>query len=140
MHYHYHKLLIILCFNLLIFNLFYIIFAASSGNNLPPVPSCETIGIFLQFFLLASFFLMSSMSILRYLMLIKVFTNIRHFNLISVLSSYGISALIVLITIVVYPGPIKYVSKEKQMLVFKLILLFLINYNVSLFKVLAQYG
>ena len=103
--------------NLLIFNIFYISFAASGpplSDNIPPLASCETIGIFLHFFLLVTFFLMSSMSVLRYLMLIKVFSNYPWFNLISVIISYGLSALIVMITIVTPPGPQKYVSiKEK---------------------------
>ena len=115
MHYHYHKLLIMLCITLVIFNAFYIAFASLSGKSFPNLPTCETIGILLHFFLLASFFLMSSMSLLRYLMMLEVFTNIRRFNLIAVLTSYGLSALIVVITIVVPPGPSKYVSTSKEM-------------------------
>lgn len=118
MHYHYHKLLIMLCLNLLIFNIFYIAFAASGpplATSIPPLASCETIGIFLHFFLLVTFFLMSSMSVLRYLMLVKVFSNYPRFNLISILIAYGLSAFIVLITIVVPPGAQKYVSTAKNL-------------------------
>lgn len=115
MHYHFHKLLITLCFNLLVFNVVYVVFAAESGEYFPNLPSCETIGIFLHFFLLVSFFLMTAMSILRYFLMIDVFSNIRHFNLISILTSYGLSAIIVVITIVVQPGVSKYVSTSKQM-------------------------
>ena len=118
MHYHYHKLLIVLCFNLLIFNIFYISFAASGpplSTVFPTLASCETIGIFLHFFLLVTFFLMSSMSLLRYLMLVKVFSNYPRFNLISILIAYGLSALIVLITIITPPGPEKYVSAQKKL-------------------------
>jgi hypothetical protein len=118
MHYHYHKLLIMLCLNLLIFNIFYIPFA-SSGPPLSasylPLASCETIGIFLHFFLLVTFFLMSSMSVLRYLMLIKVFSNYPRFNLISILISYGLSAVIVIVTIVTPPGPQKYASSANHL-------------------------
>ena len=69
MHYHYDKLLITLTFNLLIFNIFYIIFTAQSDSNFPNVTNttnfssiidlitinkinwCESVGILLHFFL-----------------------------------------------------------------------------------------
>jgi hypothetical protein len=99
--------------NLILFNVFYIVFATSSSSKLLIV-ECEAIGIILHFFLLTSFFLMSSMTILRYLLTIEVFQEFRHFNKISILISYGLSAIIIAITASVTNGPIKYVKMEKN--------------------------
>ena len=133
MHYHYDKLLITLTFNLLIFNIFYIIFTAQSDSNFPNVTNttnfssiidpitrnkinwCESVGILLHFFLLSSFFLMSSMVILRYMMLIKPYNNIRRFNLVVISSSYVISIIIILATVLTSKGPIKYLNIESKM-------------------------
>ena len=115
MHYHYHKLLIIICVNLLIFNFFYVLFVALSGSKFPSVAICETIGILLHFFLISSFFLMSVMSVLRYMMMREVFSNLKHFNLISISIGYALSTLIIIITVSTPPGPIKYISKNKKM-------------------------
>ena len=126
MHYHYHKLLIVLCLNLLLFNVFYIIFTASSDTNFPNRTNgtnfnanqlnwCESVGILLHFFLISSFFLMSAMSILRYLLLVDVFKNIRHFNLIFISASYAFTAIIIFSTVFSPPGPIKYVNIERKM-------------------------
>jgi hypothetical protein len=115
MHYHYHKLLVIICVNLLIFNFFYILFVSLSGTKFPSVAVCETIGILLHFSLISSFFLMSVMSVLRYMMIREVFSNIKHFNIISISIAYVLSMLIVIITVVTPPGPIKYVSQSKKM-------------------------
>ena len=132
MHYHYDKLLITLTLNLFIFNIFYIIFTASSDSNFPNITSstnltsldfmmknkinwCESIGILLHFFLISSFFLMSAMSILRYYMLIQPFKNIRRFNFISISMSYVISGIIVIVTIFSSTGPIKYLSFNSKM-------------------------
>ena len=88
MYYHYPKLMITLCINLMMFNLFFIIFATVNSITIGK-QTCEAIGILLHFFLLSSFFLMSVMALLRYLLIIKVFTEIRHYNLITILSSYS---------------------------------------------------
>jgi hypothetical protein len=115
MHYHYNKLLLMLSLNLLLFNVFYIIFASLSGKNMPKLPACESIGILLHFFLLSSFFLMSSMSLLRYLMIVQVFTDIRRFNLISILLTYSLSLIIIIISTFLPPGPQKYVAIKSRM-------------------------
>lgn len=115
MHYHYNELLLVLSINLFLFNFFYIIFASLSGTRMPPLYACESIGILLHFLLLSSFFLMSSMSLLRYMMMVKVFTDIRRFNLISILIAYSVSSILIIISIVIPPGPIKYVSIVKRM-------------------------
>ncbi len=88
MFYHYYKLFIALCFNLVVFNCFYIVFAFISASNTNS-STCIAIGVLLHFFLLSSFCLMISMSVLRCLMIIYVFVNIKHFNLISICCSYG---------------------------------------------------
>ena len=149
MHYHYHKLLIVLCLNLLLFNVFYIIFTASSDTNFPNRTNgtnfnenqlnwCESVGILLHFFLISSFFLMSSMSILRYLLLVDVFKNIRHFNLIFISVSYALTAIIIFSTVFSPPGPIKYVNIERKMYLI-LFLCFLLS-NKFQFQVLALFS
>ena len=87
MYYHYSKQMIILCLNLWIFNMFFITFSAVTPGTISK-EACETIGILLHFFLISSFFLMSVMSFLRYLLMIKVFTEFKHYTLITVISSY----------------------------------------------------
>ena len=88
MYYHYPKLMITLCVNLIMFNIFFIVFATVTSNSVG-IQACETIGILLHFFLLSTFFLMSVMAVLRYLLTIRVFTEVRHYNLITILSSYS---------------------------------------------------
>jgi hypothetical protein len=95
MYYHYPKLMITLCFNLLMFNIFFIVFATVTSNSIG-IQACEAIGILLHFFLLSTFFLMSVMGILRYLLITRVFTEIQHFNSISLLTSYCKPFIIIL--------------------------------------------
>jgi hypothetical protein len=111
MFYHYYKLLICLCLNLLIFNILYLIFSFIDSTN-TSTSLCEAIGILLHFFLLNSFGIMLSMSILRYLMIYFVFKDIRSFSLVSILGSIGLSSLVVIISVFVSPGESKYVTTE----------------------------
>jgi hypothetical protein len=133
MHYHYDKLLITLTLNLFLFNIFYIIFTAQSNNNFPNIENttdlssikdsktknninwCESIGILLHFLLISSFFLMTSMAILRYLLLLKSFVNIRRFNLIVITSSYLLSSIIIFVTAFTSTGPTKYLNINRKM-------------------------
>ena len=113
MTFEYNILLLVLCINLLLLNIIYIVFASANTSN---TASCESIGIFLHFFLISTFFLISSMSVFRYLLPKSLFIKLlRHFNLISISISYGLTSVIVIISILTPPGLSKYVNTSNQM-------------------------
>ena len=87
MHYHYQKQMIILCVNLLIFNIFFITFTLVTPKTVTK-QACESIGILLHFFLLSSFFLMSEMAFLRYLLVSSTLREFKNYTATTVVFSY----------------------------------------------------
>ena len=88
MYSNYQASMIILCLFLLIFNVFYLIFAFTVPSKTSS-SFCMAVGILLHYFLLCSFFWMLAISILFYLSFHAVFVKIQNFAFYCLISALG---------------------------------------------------
>lgn len=99
--------------NLLGFNLIYLIWSiiniVKSTDEL-----CMAIGLILHFFLLSVFFNILMVLVLRLITKAYIFKNIYYFSIISLIISYGLSGLLIIVNVSVGPsGFKKYITEDK---------------------------